>query len=52
MSDIFLESLARWWDWWEIIIKSEKNNYLNKIDDRIDKLMWVFFFFFFVKMGV
>ena len=31
--------------------KNEKNDYLNKIDGRIDKLMWVFFFFL-VKMGV
>ena len=34
-----LESLVRWWDRWEIIKKSEKNDYLNKIDGRIDKMM-------------
>ena len=37
-----LESLVRWWDQWKIIKKSEKNDYLNKIDGKIDKLMWVF----------
>ena len=37
-----LKSLVRWWDRWEIIIKSEKNYYLNKINDKIDKLIWVF----------
>ena len=34
-----LESLVRWWDRWEIIIKSKKNDYLNKVNGRIDKLM-------------
>ena len=37
-----LKSLVRWWDRWEIIKKSEKNDYLNKIDGRIDKMMLIF----------